>query len=81
MYFSGWLTAIVAILVVGLTSGGPAVAVLVIGPICLLLAVRLTLDRPAASGTPAQPKSVDIEANRIRSFQESLDERGTQRDH
>jgi len=57
------------------------VAVLVIGPIFLLLYIRSELARPTGSASPAPPKSVDIEANRIGAFQQSLDERGMQRDH
>lgn len=81
MYLSGWLAAIVSILVLGLTGAGPAVAVLVIGPIFLLLYIRSELARPTGGPPPTPPKSVDIEANRIRGFQQSLDERGMQRDH
>lgn len=81
MYLSGWLAAIVSILVLGLTGAAPAVAVLVIGPIFLLLYIRSELARPTGGPPPMPPKSVDIEANRIRGFQQSLDERGMQRDH
>ena len=81
MYLSGWLAAFVSILLLGLTGAGPAVTLLEIGPIFLLLYIRSELVRPTGSASPAPPKSVDIEAIRIRGFQQSLDERGMQRDH
>ena len=81
MYLAGWLVAIVAIVVLALAGTGPAVAVLVIGPAFLLLFVRSALARPQGSPPPTPPKSVDIEAIRIRGLQQSLDERGKQRDH
>lgn len=80
MYIMGWLTPVAAILVLDLVGTGPAVVVLMIGSAALLLQLRAMLVRPARSPLPTAPRSVNIEADQIRRFQQSLDERRTQRD-
>ncbi|MGH3453679.1 MAG: hypothetical protein ACRDPQ_02435 [Nocardioidaceae bacterium] len=80
MYFAGWLTAIAGLLVLAWRGAEAAVPVLAIGSAFLLIELRTMMVRPAPDPLPTDPASVDIEANRIRAFQQSLDERGTQGD-
>jgi hypothetical protein len=80
MYFAGWLTAIAGLLVLGVWGAEWAVPVLAIGSAVLLVELRTIMVRPKPDPLPTDPASVDIEANRIRAFQQSLDERGTQGD-
>jgi hypothetical protein len=80
MYLAGWLTAITGILVLVSGHAEAAVPVLVIGSAFLLVEVRTLMVRPKLDPLPGDPASVDIEANRIRAFQQSVDERGTQGD-
>jgi hypothetical protein len=80
MYFAGWLTAIAGLLVLASGRAEAAVPVLAVGSAVLLVELRTIMVRPEPDPLPTDPASVDIEANRIRAFQQSLDERGTQGD-
>jgi hypothetical protein len=81
MYIMGWLTPVAAILMLDLVGTGAAVVVLMIGSAAVLLQLRAILARPERGPRPTAPRSVNIEADQIARFQQSLDERGTQRDH
>jgi hypothetical protein len=80
MYIMGWLTPVAAILVLDVLGTGPAVVVLMVGSAAVLLQLRAILDRPERSPRPTAPRSVNIEADQIGRFQQSLDERGAHRD-
>jgi hypothetical protein len=75
MHFLGLAVALV---VLGILVGREerwAVALLVAGPVLLLLALRGHLSARPRPRRPAGPRSIDIEARRIRDLQAVIDER------
>jgi hypothetical protein len=75
MYYVGWMVAIMSLGILLGPESRLSVAVLLAGPVLLLLIIRGTLPSLPRPGPPSGPRSIDIEAQHIRDLQASDDER------